>query len=670
MTSATAVDLDQLSINTIRTLSMDAVQKANSGHPGTPMALAPLAYLLYTKIMKHSPKQPHWHDRDRFVLSAGHASMLLYSSLYLTGYDLDLDDLKNFRQWGSPTPGHPEHGHAPGVETTTGPLGQGFGNSVGMAIAEAHLAARFNRPGHEIINHFVYGICSDGDLMEGLSHEAASIAGHLKLGKLIYFYDDNRITIEGSTDLAFSEDVKKRFESYGWHVQLVEDVNDLGALTRATRKAQKRTDKPSLIITRTHIGYGAPTKQDTAAAHGAPLGKDEIAAAKKFYGWPSEEPFHVPEEALEHCRKASARGARAERAWRKQMDAYAQAYPAEAKELEAALAGELPQGWHDALPKFTAQDGAMATRAASGKVLNAIAPKLPMLIGGSADLAESNNTHIKGSGDFAAGALTERNMHFGIREHGMGAVLNGMALHGGVRPYGGTFLVFSDYCRPSIRLACLSGYRVIYVFTHDSIGLGEDGPTHQPIEHLAALRAMPNILVLRPADAPETAEAWRSALEYQNGPALLVLTRQKTALLDRDKLAPASGAARGGYVLAEAEGGPARVILIGTGSEVGICVAAREQLQKDGVPTRVVSMPSLELFRRQDAGYQGQVLPKSVTARVAVEAASPFGWREWVGERGAIVGIETFGASAPYERIYQEFGLTPENVAATAKGLL
>ena len=636
-----ATDIDQLTINTIRTLSMDAVEKANSGHPGTPMALAPIAYLLYAKLMKHSPRDPRWPDRDRFVLSAGHASMLLYSSLYLTGYDLSLDELKNFRQWGSRTPGHPEfETHAPGVETTTGPLGQGFANGVGMAIAEAHLAARFNRPGHEIVNHFTYAICSDGDLMEGLSHEAASLAGHLKLGKLIYFYDDNKITIEGSTDLAYTEDVARRFDAYHWHTQTVEDGNDLAALERAV-KAAKADPRPSLIIVRTHIGYGAPTKQDTAAAHGAPLGKDEIAGAKASYGWPTVEPFHVPEEALAHGHQAVERGRRAKAEWDARLAAYAKAHPELAAELDAALAGRLPAGWDAKLPQFTPQDGAMATRAASGKVLNAIAPVVKVLIGGSADLAESNNTHLKGESDFAAGNYAGRNMHFGVRELGMGAVMNGMVLHGGVRPYGGTFLVFSDYARPAIRLAALMGVAPIWVFTHDSIGLGEDGPTHQPIEHLEALRAIPHLTLIRPADANETARAWQVALAHTGGPVLLVLTRQKVPTYDRATLGSADGTLKGGYVLSDSNA--AKVVLIGTGSEVAICVSARDLLEKEGIATRVVSMPSVEIFRKQDAGYQDSVLPPGVP-RHAGEAGRTTVWSGRVGPNGAEVGLDRIGA--------------------------
>jgi transketolase len=668
--TAAPADLDRLCINTIRTLAMDAVEQASSGHPGTPMALAPLAYVLYMRVLRHSPQHPDWPDRDRFVLSAGHASMLLYASLFLAGYDLALEDLKRFRQWGSRTPGHPEHGHAPGVETTTGPLGQGFANAVGMAIAEAHLAARFNRPGHPIVDHRTYVICSDGDMMEGISHEAASLAGHLKLGKLTVFYDDNRITIEGPTSLAFSEDVARRFEAYGWHVQRVADVNDLGALEHASRVAQAETARPSLVVVRSHIGYGAPKKQDQASAHGAPLGKDEIAGAKNAYGWPSAEPFFTPPEALAHARQAVDRGARWKAEWDARLAAYAKAHPDLAAELAAAVSGALPEGWQRALPVFTPKDGAMATRAASGKVLNALAPVVRTLVGGSGDLAESTLTLLKGEADLEAGSPGGRNMHFGIREHGMGGVLNGMALHRGVRPYGATFLVFTDYMRPSMRLAAMMGQPVIYVLTHDSIGLGEDGPTHQPIEHLASLRAIPNMTVIRPADATETAVAWRAALEHADGPVALILTRQKLPTLDRGTLGPADGLLRGAYILAEAEGGAARLLLIGTGSEVSICLEARGLLQKGGLPTRVVSMPSVELFARQDQRYRDGVLPPSLSARVAVEAAQTFGWHRWVGSRGIIVGIERFGASAPYERIYQEFGITPEQVAARARALV
>ena len=665
-----APDLDQLSINTIRTLAMDAVQRANSGHPGTPMALAPLAYVLYTRHLRHSPAHPDWPDRDRFVLSCGHASMLLYATLFLAGYGLTLDDLRRFRQWGSRTPGHPEHGHAPGVETTTGPLGQGFANGVGMAIAEAHLAARFNRPGHEIVNHWTYAFASDGDLMEGISHEAASLAGHLRLGKLIYCYDDNHITIEGTTDLAFSEDVAQRFTGYGWHVQRVADGNDLAALDAALAAARAETARPSLIVVRTHIAWGSPHKQDTAEAHGSPLGADEIALTKAAYGWPQEPPFLVPPEVQAHVGRCVGRGAALEQEWGGRLAAYQRAFPDLAAQLRAELAGELAAGWEQALPAFTPADGAQATRQWSSKVLNALAPAVPSLVGGSADLAPSTNTLLKGAGDLEAGGYGARNMHFGIREHGMGGILNGMALHGGVRPYGATFLVFSDYMRPSIRLAALMGLPVVYVFTHDSVGLGEDGPTHQPVEHLAALRAIPNLTVMRPADGPETAQAWRAALLRRDGPTAMVLTRQKVAVIDRARFAPADGVLRGAYVLAEAGGGTPRVVLIASGSEVGLCLAARELLEAGGVPTRVVSAPSLEVFARQPAAYRDAVLPPAVRARVAVEAAASFGWHRWVGTEGDVVGIDRFGASAPYERIFQELGLTAAHVAERARAVL
>jgi transketolase len=665
-----AQDLDLQCINTIRTLAMDAVQRANSGHPGTPMALAPLAYVLYTRHLRHSPGRPDWPDRDRFVLSCGHASMLLYATLYLAGYGLTLDDLRNFRQWGSRTPGHPEHGHAPGVETTTGPLGQGFANGVGMAIAEAHLAARFNRPGHEIVSHWTYAFASDGDLMEGISHEAASLAGHLKLGKLIYCYDDNHITIEGKTDLAFSEDVAQRFTGYGWHVQRVADGNDLAALDAAFAAAKAETARPSLVIVRTHIAWGSPHKQDTAEAHGAPLGAEEIALTKAAYGWPAEPPFLVPDAVKAHVGRCVERGAALEREWSARFAAYQGAHPDLAAQLGAELSGVLAAGWESALPTFTPADGAQATRQWSSKVLNALAPAVPSLVGGSADLAPSTNTLLKGAGDLEAGGYGARNMHFGIREHGMGGILNGMALHGGVRPYGATFLVFSDYMRPSIRLAALMGLPVIYVFTHDSVGLGEDGPTHQPIEHLAALRAIPNLAVIRPADGPETAQAWRAALLRRDGPTAIVLSRQKVPVIDRARFAPADGVLQGAYVLAEASGGPPRVVLLASGSEVALCLAARDLLEAGGTPTRVVSAPSLEAFARQPAAYRDAVLPPRVRARLAVEAAASFGWHRWVGTDGDVVGIDRFGASAPYERIFQELGLTAMNVAERARAVL
>ena len=645
---------------------MDAVQQAESGHPGTPMALAPLAYVLWQRHLRYNPANPDWLDRDRFVLSAGHACMLLYSVLYLTGYDLTLDDIKQFRQWGSRTPGHSEHGVTPGVEATTGPLGQGVGNAVGMAIAEAQLAALFNRPGHAIIDHHTYFVASDGDLMEGVSHEACSLAGHLKLGKLIGFYDDNRITIDGSTDLAFSDDTAKRFEAYGWHVQRIQDGNDLDAIDAAITQAKRVTDRPSLIIVRTHIAWGSPHKQDTAEAHGAPLGVDEVKATKQNLGWPSLEPFYVPEEALEHWRRAKDRGARLESDWQKRWDGYRSAHPDLATELERRLAGQLPAGWDAALPVFGPKD-AQATRAASGKVLNAIAAKVPELIGGSGDLTGSNNTEIKGGGVFSAAARTGRNFHFGVREHGMGAALNGITLHGGFIPFGGTFLIFSDYMRPSIRLAALTPLKPIYVFTHDSIGLGEDGPTHQPIEQLAALRAIPNMTVIRPSDPTEVVEAWRAAIAHRNGPVALVLTRQKITVVDRSKYAPAAGLHRGGYVLADSP--RPDVVLMATGSEVELILGAYERLKADGRRPRAVSMPCLEYFAKQQQDYREAVLPPGVP-RIAVEAAAPQSWYRWVPEnQGVIMGIERFGESAPYQRIYQEFGLTVDAVVAQATDL-
>jgi transketolase len=666
--AARARSLDQLCINTVRALAMDAVQQADSGHPGTAMALAPLAYVLWQRHLRYNPASPDWADRDRFVLSCGHACMLLYSVLYLTGYDLRLDDIKQFRQWGSRTPGHSEHGVTPGVEATTGPLGQGTGNAVGMAIAEAQLAALFNRPGHTVVDHHTYFLASDGDLMEGISHEACSLAGHLKLGRLIGFYDDNRITIDGATDLAFSDDTGKRFEAYGWHVQRVADGNNLKAIDDAIGAAKRVTDKPSLIIVRTHIAWGSPHKQDTADAHGAPLGADEVKLTKQNLGWPSLDPFYVPDEALAHWRRARERGARLEAEWRKKSDAYRQAHADLAAELERRLAGRLPEGWDAALPAFGPKD-AQATRAASGKVLNAIAPKVPELIGGSADLTGSNNTEIKGASTFTAGVRGGRNFHFGVREHGMGAVLNGIALHRGFIAFGGTFLIFSDYMRPSIRLAALTHLKPIYVFTHDSIGLGEDGPTHQPIEQLAALRAIPNMTVIRPSDATEVVEAWRAAILHHGGPVALVLTRQKVPVVDRATYAPATGLQRGGYVLADAPSGKPEITLMGTGSEVEIVLGAYERLKADGRQPRAVSMPCLEYFAKQPRDYRDAVLPPGVP-RLAVEAAAPQSWYRCVGEGGAIVGIERFGASAPYPRIYQELGLTVENVVKRATMLL
>jgi transketolase len=666
--SASGQSLEELCINAIRVLAMDAVQKADSGHPGTPMALAPLAYVLWTQHLRYNPADPGWLNRDRFVLSAGHASMLLYSVLYLTGYDLTLDDLKQFRQWESKTPGHPELGYTPGVETTTGPLGQGIGNAIGMAVGEAHMAAVFNRD-QKIFDHNVYFIASDGDMMEGISHEAASFAGHLKLGSLIGFYDDNHITIEGDTALTFSDDTGLRFEAYGWHVQHVADVNDLPALNRAIDAAKEQTSKPSLIVVRSHIGYGSPNKHDTASAHGSPLGVDEIKLTKQALAYPSQEPFWVAPEALRYWREAAKRMAKTEDEWKKVYDAYKAANTALEKELQRRLRGDLPDEWEDALPTFTAKDGNVASRAASGVVINAIAKKIPELIGGSADLASSTDTIVKGAPSFAAESYGGRNFHFGIREHAMGAIMNGMSLTGGIVPYGATFLIFSDYMRPPIRLACIMKLHVIYVYTHDSIGLGEDGPTHQPVEQLSALRAIPDMTLIRPADASETMEAWRAALKHKGGPVALVLSRQKLPFIDRTRYASASGVSRGAYVLADSPGGAPDVVLISTGSEVALILGAQTQLEKDGIRTRTVSMPSLEIFARQDEAYRDSVLPKGVK-RIAIEAAHPMSWYRWVGDDGVIIGIERFGASAPATTIYAHLGITVDRVVEAAKTLL
>jgi len=647
---------------------MDAVQKAESGHPGTPMALAPLAYVLWTKHLRYNPDDPNWLNRDRFVLSAGHASMLLYSVLYLTGYELTLDDLKQFRQWESKTPGHPEYGYAPGVEATTGPLGQGMGNAVGMAVGEAHLGAVFNRD-QKIIDHNVYFIASDGDMMEGVSHEAASFAGHLKLGKLIGFYDDNHITIEGDTALTFSDDTGARFAAYGWHVQHVADVNDLTALNRAIDAAKAETSKPSLIVVRSHIGYGSPNKHDTAEAHGSALGPEEVALTKQALGYPSQEPFYVAPEAFRYWRETAKRRAKSEDLWKQSYETYKAANPALEKELQRRLRGELPEGWEDAIPVFTAKDGNVASRAASGVVINAIGKKIPELLGGSADLASSTNTIIKGEPSFSAENYAGRNFHFGIREHGMGSIMNGMSLTGGMIPYGATFLIFSDYMRPPVRLACIMERHVIYVYTHDSVGLGEDGPTHQPVEQLSALRAIPGITLIRPADASETAEAWRAALKHKKGPVALVLTRQKLSFIDRTKYASASGLARGAYVLADAPGGTPEVVLMSSGSEVALVLDAQKKLEADGIRARAVSMPSHELFARQDEAYRTSILPKGVK-RIAMEAAHPMSWYRWVGDDGVILGIERFGASAPAARIFTELGFTVDRIVDTAKKLV
>lgn len=661
-------DLDHLCINTIRTLAMDGVQKAKSGHPGMPMGMADVAYVLWTRFLKHNPADPAWPNRDRFVLSAGHGSMLLYSLLYLTGYDLPLDELKRFRQWGSRTPGHPEHGLTPGVETTTGPLGQGFANGVGMALAERFLAATFNRPGFPIFDHYTYAIVSDGDLMEGVSHEAAGLAGHLGLGKIIYLYDDNEISIEGSTDLAFTEDVPARFRAYGWHVQEV-DGYDLPAVEAAIRAAQGESERPSLIVCHTHIAYGSPNKHDSASAHGEPLGEEEVRLTKEALGWPPDAQFYVPDEALAVFRRAVEQGRVAQAEWQEMFTRYAREYPQEAALLQCLWAGDLPEGWEKALPTFTPADGEMATRQASGVVLNALAPVLPTLIGGSADLAPSNNTLLKGYADFQKASPAGRNLRFGVREHAMGSILNGLALHGGVIPYGGTFLVFSDYMRPAVRLAALMEQRVVYVWTHDSVWLGEDGPTHQPVEHLMALRAIPNLVVIRPCDANETAAAWRVALERREGPTALALTRQKLPILAETARDAQETVARGAYVLADAPGA-IDVILIATGSEVHLALEARKLLAEKGVAARVVSMPSWELFDAQEPAYREAVLPSKVTARLAIEAGVTQGWEKYVGPSGAVVGLDRFGASAPYKVLMEQFGFTPQAVAERALRLL
>ncbi|MGA8017412.1 MAG: transketolase [Desulfobacterales bacterium] len=661
---------DQLCINTIRMLAADAVEKARSGHPGLPMGAAAMAYVLWTRFLRHNPKNPAWPDRDRFVLSAGHGSMLLYSLLLLTGYDLALDELKNFRQWGSKTPGHPEHGVTPGVETTTGPLGQGFANGVGMAIAERHLASVFNRPGHEIVNHFTYGIVSDGDLMEGISHEAASLAGHLGLGKLIYLYDDNHISIEGSTDITFTEDRLKRFAAYGWHVQQVTDGNDLEQVSAAIAAARNETRQPSFIAVRTHIGYGSPHKQDTAGAHGEPLGAEELKLTKQNLNWPAEPAFYLPEESVSHFREALEKGAQLDRNWEEAFTAYQKAHPDLAARWRRWMDGELPEAWEREMPVFKADTKGMATRVASGKILNAIAGRMTNLMGGSADLAPSTKTLINDEKDFQPPGFEGRNMRFGVREHAMGGILNGMALHGGLIPYGATFLIFSDYMRPAIRLAALMKLHVIYVFTHDSIGLGEDGPTHQPIEQLAALRAIPNLKVVRPCDANETIEAWKAALKSVGGPVALVLTRQNLPVLDRTVAGPADGLQKGAYVVHDPQDSRPGLLLMASGSEVHIALAAAAALSDKGIAVRVVSVPCWELFDEQPEEYRRMVLPPEVTARLAVEAGVPQGWYRYVGSRGIVIGLTHFGASAPYEVLYEKFGLTAEEVVEKSLKIL
>jgi transketolase len=661
--------LENQAINTIRFLSADAIQKANSGHPGLPMGTAALTYALWTCHLVHNPANPDWANRDRFILSGGHGSMLLYSLLHLTGYDLSLEEIKNFRQWQSLTPGHPEYGVTPGVETTTGPLGQGFANGIGFAIAEAHLAAIYNRPDFPIIDHYTYGLVTDGDLMEGVVAEAASLAGHLQLGKVIYLYDDNRISIDGPTDLAFTEDRGARFEAYGWQVLKVDDGNDVEAVDHAIQEA-KKDSRPSLIICRTHIGYGLPTKQDTAAAHGSPPGDEELNAAKKAQNWPIEPWFYIPKEVLDSFRQALGKGVESENNWNDLFNSYSIEYPAEAAELKRRLAGNLPENWENSIPEFPADVKGMATRAASGKVLNSIASAVPELMGGSADLAPSNKTWLEGIQDFQAGQYQGRNFHFGVREHGMGGVINGMAYHGGIIPYGGTFLVFSDYMRPAVRISALSHLQSIWVYTHDSIGVGEDGPTHQPIEQLTALRAIPNLVVLRPGDANEVAQSWAYALRRKDGPTVLALSRQSMSILDRSLYSPAKGVERGAYILADIGDQDPDLLLMASGSEVDLIIKAGEKLAAEGINVRLVSFPSWELFRQQDQVYQDLVLNPDIKARLAVEAGISLGWREWVGDLGIIMAVDRYGASAPAGQIYEEFGLTVENVIKKSEELL
>jgi transketolase len=680
---AEPVSLDQLCVDTMRFLAVDAVQKAGSGHPGMPLGASPMAYVLWTRLLKHNPRNPGWFDRDRFVLSAGHGSMLLYSLLYLTGYDVSLDDIKQFRQLGSKTPGHPERGHTPGVETTTGPLGQGFANAVGMAIAEAQLAARYNRPGFAVIDHATYAIVSDGDLMEGVASEAASLAGHLRLGKLTCLYDDNYVTLAAGTDITFSEDRARRFEAYGWHTLAVPDGNDLAAIEAALGAARAEA-RPSLILVRTHLGYGSPNKHDTFEAHGSPLGADEVRLTKQNLGWPVEPAFLVPDAALAHFRAAIDRGAREEAASRERLAAYARTFPELAAQLERQLRGELPRDWDADVPVFPADRKGMATRVASGKVMNALAPRVIALTGGSADLDPSTHTALKELGDFnppaEEGVDTQgsdgggwsyagRNLHFGVREHAMGAIVNGIAAHGGLVPYGSTFLIFSDYMRPPIRLAALMGLHVVHVFTHDSIALGEDGPTHQPVEQLAALRAIPNLIVIRPGDANETAIAWRVALETHDRPVLLILSRQDVPTLDRNRYAAADGLRRGAYVLSDARAGEPDLVLMASGAEVGLIVAAADRLAEEGIAVRCVSMPSWELFDALSEAERDAVLPPPITARLAVEAGSTQGWHRYVGPSGAVLGVDRFGAAAPGGVVMREYGFTVDEVCRRARAL-
>jgi transketolase len=678
-------NLDELCINTIRMLSVDMVQQANSGHPGMPMGAAPMAYVLWTQFLRHNPNYPRWPDRDRFVLSAGHGSALLYSLLNLTGYDLSIEELKRFRQWGTKTPGHPEYRETPGVECTTGPLGQGFGNGVGMAMAERFLAARFNRPGHEIVHHYTYAIVSDGDLMEGVASEAASLAGHLKLGKLIYLYDNNSITLAGETRLTFTEDVCKRFEAYGWHVQRIDDGNQVEAISKAIKAAQNETVRPSLISIRTHIGYGSPHKQDTFEAHGSPLGPEEVTATKKNLGWPLEPTFYIPEEVLAHFRRALPQGAQLEEEWKANLESYGKTFPELRTEWDQWMNSVLPEGWDKDIPAFPPDPKGLATRSAGGQVMNAVASHLNFLVGGSADLNPSTNTALKGKGNFQSpgpgdgtvqGSVSGpwgyegANIGFGVREHAMGGILSGMALHGGVLPYGSTFLIFSDYMKPAIRLAALMKLHVIYVFTHDSIAVGEDGPTHQPVEQLFSLRAIPGLTVIRPADANETAEAWKIAVENKKGPTAIILTRQNVPVIDRGRFRPAMGLRKGAYILSDSSSGKPEVILIATGSEVHLALEVHEKLLSEGIKTRVVSMPSWELFEQQPEEYRQEVLPPDVTKRVSMEAGVTLGWHRYVGSEGEIIGIDHFGASAPGNILLKEFGFTSVDILNRVRTLL
>lgn len=660
--------LDQLAVNTLRVLSIEAVEKAKSGHPGLPMGAAPMAYTLWTRFMKHNPANPSWANRDRFVLSAGHGSMLLYSLLHLTGYDVSLDDLQNFRQWGSLTPGHPEYGHTPGVEATTGPLGQGIAMAVGMAMTERHLAAKYNRENHNIVDHYTYVLCGDGDLMEGVAAEAISLAGHLKLGRLIVLYDSNDISLDGELSLAFSENVKQRFEACGWHVLRVEDGNDIEAISCAIAKAKNETEHPTLIEIRTTIGYGSPNKAGKSEAHGAPLGAEEIELVRKAYDW-EHEPFTVPEEVRAHFLEVKMRGQRAEQEWNEKFAAYKQAHPDLAKQFEQAMRGELPVGWDSELPSFAPEDGKVATREASGQVINVIAKTVPFFLGGSADLASSNKTMIKDEPNFMPGQYEGRNIWFGVREHAMAAIMNGMALHGGVKVYGGTFLVFADYLRPAMRLSALMDVPVIYVFTHDSIAVGEDGPTHEPIEHLPALRAIPNLTVLRPADANETIAAYRYAVSRSKGPIAMILSRQGLPILEGTKEKATESVARGAYILSDTDGTP-DLLLIASGSEVSLALSAKQKLETKGRRIRVISMPSWELFEQQPQEYKDKVLPPDVKARVAIEMAHPLGWERYVGDKGKVLGITRFGASAPGTKLMEEYGFTPEHVVAIAEKVI